>query len=100
MKTDSFRSKTVSDMTDAETAAHLREYVKYPGLNNTWSWPTDACGYDQHIRFCDYRNANWKGGTREEWVEFILIYSALLDKQNGPARVWDSRIGKMVDKGK
>ena len=64
-------------MTNAETAAHLRAYVMEP--HSVWSWPTDACGYDQHIRFVQHRNAHWRGGTPQEWVHFVLAYADHLD---------------------
>lgn len=63
-------------MTDAETAAHLRAYVEE--THGPFSWPTDACGYAQHIRFVTHRNANWSGGNRDEWRRFVLAYAATL----------------------
>ena len=63
-------------MNNQETAEHLREYVQ--GDHVMFSWPTDACGYDQHVRFADHRNRNWKGGTDEEWKQFILDYADTL----------------------
>ena len=34
-----------------------------------FSWPTDACGYDQSVRFVKHRNLHWHGGTCEEFVD-------------------------------
>lgn len=65
-------------MTNAETAAHLREWVKQP--SSIWSWPTDACGYDQHIRFVKHRNQNWHGGN---FNEFVLDYANVLEREEG-----------------
>lgn len=66
------------DMTNAETAAHLREYVK--SAHDIFSWPTDACGYDQHIRFVRHRNANWRGdSTNAAWIAFVLAYAETLE---------------------
>lgn len=63
-------------MTDAEVAAHLRAYVTDPAnIGRQFSWPTDGCGYDQHIRFVHHRNASWNGGTPEEWTAFVLAYA-------------------------
>ena len=63
-------------MTNEETKVHLREYVK--GTHGTFSWPTDACGYDQHIKFVDHRNAHLeetKKMTSEQWKQFVLDYA-------------------------
>jgi hypothetical protein len=65
------------EMTDAETAAHLREYVN--DHHDTFSWPTDACGYNQHIKFVGHRNTSWQGGTMDEFRKFILAYADTLD---------------------
>lgn len=64
-------------MTDAETAAYLREWVKQK-KGSVWSWPTDACGYDQHIKFVKHRNANWHGG---DFDQFVLDYANQLEQQ-------------------
>ena len=70
-------------MTDTETAAHLRRYVTKP--HGVWSWPTDGCGYDQHIRFVQHHHAYWHGGTPHEWVQFLLEYAESLAKQKEPS---------------
>lgn len=67
----------IRNMTNKETANHLRKYVQ--NNHELFSWPTDACGYDQHIKFVDHRNNNWNGGSREEWIQFILDYANTLD---------------------
>jgi hypothetical protein len=67
----------IKNMTDKETAVHLREYVKK--IHGDFSWPTDACGYNQHMRFVTHRNNNWKNGSREEFNQFILEYANSLD---------------------
>ena len=66
-------------MTDAETAAHLRRYVAGQTYRGMFSWPTDACGYDQHMRFVEYRNTNWHGQSKEEFDAFVLAYAESLD---------------------
>jgi hypothetical protein len=63
-------------MTDKETVAHLRKWT--PG--GPFGWPTDACGYDQHIRFVKHRNANWKGGSPEEFLKFVRDYADALER--------------------
>ena len=66
------------EMTDAETAAHIREYAQ--GYHGTFSWPTDGCGYKQHIRFVKHRNENWHGsGDDAEWRAFLYDYADILD---------------------
>ena len=66
---------TVRDMSDSETAEHLRHYVR-EGPHSHWSWPTDACGYKQSMRFIKHRNAHWVGG---DWDAFVLAYADSLD---------------------
>jgi len=63
-------------MNDKETAEHLRKYVAEE--HGKFSWPTDACGYDQHIKFVHHRNANYdriQKMTKEEWEQFVLDYA-------------------------
>ena len=73
---------TDGNMTNAETAAHLRQYVTAP--HNGWSWPTDTCGYDQHIKFVTHRNAQWRGSSQEAWRHFILDYANRLEQEEAP----------------
>ena len=66
-------------MNDKETAEHLRKYVEEE--HGTFSWPTDACGYDQHIKFVEHRNANYdrvQKMSKEEWKQFVLDYAESL----------------------
>lgn len=70
----------MKDMTNEETANHLRDYVK--SRHGTFSWPTDACGYDQHIAFVKHRNENYERigkMTGEEWNQFVLDYADSLN---------------------
>jgi hypothetical protein len=63
-------------MTNAETAAHLRKWSTAAHL--TFAWPTDACGYEQHMRFVGYRNLYWDAfkGTSDE---FLAEYARRLE---------------------
>ena len=69
----------MKDMTDKETAEHLRDWVETN--HGIFAWPTDACGYDQHIKFAKHRNKNWKGQTKEEFKQFVLDYADSKDKE-------------------
>ncbi len=69
----------IKEMTNKETVAHLREYIKQS--HDIFSWPTDACGYEQHIRFVEHRNKNWHG-PREAWNQFVLDYADMLEKED------------------
>ena len=71
----------MEDMTDRETVEHLREYVKTGG-HGLFSWPSDACDYDQHIAFVDHRNKNWHGESSQEFDQFILDYADMLEKKD------------------
>lgn len=44
----------MTGMTNKQVVKHLRNYVKT--TRGIFSWPTDVCGYDQHIKFVKYRN--------------------------------------------
>ena len=66
-------------MTNVETAAHLRRYVTK--VHGVWSWPTDGCGYDQHVQFVAHRNRHWHGGTIEAMQQFILEYAESLEHE-------------------
>ena len=62
------------NMSDLETARYLLEYIKRDrGL--LFAWPTDGCGYKQHIKFVHHRNANWHGG---DWNKFVADYARSL----------------------
>ena len=69
-------------MNDEETVAHLRKYVDYDSMNVPFSWPTDACGYDQHIKFVKHRNENWEEAYQSEksFKDFVLDYADKLEK--------------------
>jgi len=66
-------------MSDIETAKHLREWVKTK--HGLFSWPTDGCGYEQHIKFVEHRNSYFKGGTPEDFNKFVLEYADTLDNR-------------------
>lgn len=66
----------MKEMTNEETATHLRKYVE--GQHGTFSWPTDACGYDQHIKFVKHRNAHIDEISNMDdakWKKFVLDYA-------------------------
>lgn len=67
----------VYTMNNRETAAWIRDYFTKP--QSHWSWPTDGCGYDQHIRFVNHRNKNYQGNTKEEFKAFALAYADALE---------------------
>lgn len=64
-------------MTDAETSAYLLQWCDKPHLH-PFAWPTDSCGYTQHIRFVRHRNQNWTGGAPSDFVEFVRQYALTL----------------------
>ena len=57
-------------MNNKETKEEMIAWTKRK--NGIFSWPTDACGYDQHIKFAEHRNANWKGG---DFNQFVIDYA-------------------------
>ena len=70
------QNEDVRDMSDSETAEHLRQWVRETHQHSMWSWPTDACGYKQHLRFVKHRNECWDDG---DWRAFVLAYADKLD---------------------
>jgi hypothetical protein len=66
-------------ISNIETAKRIRIWLqKERGL---FSWPTDSCGYDQHIRFVEHRNKNWQGGSIEEFRKFVSDYADHIEKE-------------------
>jgi hypothetical protein len=68
-------------MTNAKVVAHLREWVKQSHM--PFAWPTDGCGYGQHIRFVEHRNTNWHG-EQKDFNQFVLDYADMLEKEHTP----------------
>jgi hypothetical protein len=64
-------------MSNAETKKTLIEWCENPS-RGVFSWPTDACGYRQHIKFVNHRNKNWYGGTEEKFLQFVRDYANTL----------------------
>lgn len=74
-------------MDDKQTKEHLLKWVSES--HNLFGWPTDACGYDQHIRFVNYRNDYWydyyeknkniNNNFKEVFNNFVIEYVKLLD---------------------
>jgi len=63
-------------MTNAETKSYLLKWVTEN--HGIFAWPTDACGYDQHIKFVDHRNKNWHGG---DFNQFVIDYANSLTEK-------------------
>lgn len=64
-------------MNNQETKDYLLKWCEHPNLS-PFAWPTDACGYDQHIKFVTHRNKNWNGGSTKEFIEFVRNYALSL----------------------
>lgn len=67
-------------MNNRETAQQIRKHFEGNWQGHPFSWPTDPCGYDQHIKFVDHRNKNWDGETPEQFKEFCFAYADALEK--------------------
>jgi phage terminase large subunit GpA-like protein len=68
------------EMTDVETAAHIRKYANGEIKRSIWSWPTDACGYEQHIKFAEWRNNKWCDWPEDKtFNEFLFDYADRLE---------------------
>ena len=71
----------IANMNDAETKEHLLKWCDNPDLM-PFAWPTDACGYDQHIKFVMHRNEHWKGNTHQDFVDFVRQYAVSLEPKS------------------
>ena len=72
-------TKPMKSMTDEETACHLRQWIQH--AQDRFAWPTDACGYDQHIRFVAWRNKHWYDAHAHgcTFEKFVLDYADMLE---------------------
>jgi hypothetical protein len=68
----------MKELTDKETADYLRKWVVGEYSHGVFAWPTDGCGYEQHIKFVKHRNNNWKGGDNNDFNRFVLEYAERL----------------------
>ena len=69
--------RKVKAMTTQETKEYLLRWCEKPNLM-PFAWPTDGCGYDQHIKFVKHRNKNWNGGSPQEFIAFVKEYALSL----------------------
>jgi len=69
-------------VTNAEAAKRIRAWCE-KGSASAFSWPTDSCGYTQHLRFVKHRNASWPEYVTEAqptFEQFALDYAARLER--------------------
>ena len=68
------------ELTDHEVVEHIRAFFK--GSHSPWSWCTDGCGYNQHIKFVEYRNKYWGKGHKKykDFKQFALEYADKLER--------------------
>lgn len=64
-------------MTNAQTKEHLLKWCDNPPTSH-FAWPTDACGYDQHIKFVEHRNKNWNEDYQGDFIQFVREYARSL----------------------
>ena len=67
------------EMTDQEVVAHLRQWVQHPPAS-PFAWPTDGCGYHQHVRYAKHRNAHYDWLCTQSWEVFLNFVSEYADK--------------------
>lgn len=67
---------TERELTDEQTREHILRWLAEP--SGLWSWPTDGCGYNQHMRFVRHRNEKWVGGVPQQWIDFVTEYAESL----------------------
>lgn len=66
-------------MTNEETRQHLLQWCD--SNNGLFLWPTDGCGYEQHMKFVCHKNAHWSG---VDFVQFVREYAnSLVTKPKG-----------------
>jgi len=70
--------------TNKQVSEHLKEWIKE--THGVFGWPTDGCGYNQHIKFVKHRNKNWdnyylkhfekyNGDVNKLFNDFVLEYA-------------------------
>lgn len=71
------------EKTNKETAAHIREFMQTRYKRRVWAWPTDGCGYDQHIKFVTALN-KWRtldpDKDTETYEQMVERYCILLEQ--------------------
>ncbi len=87
----------IHDMNNVETKAHILKWCELP--SGPFSWPTDGCGYDQHIKFVTHRNENWKGGNTAEFLAFVREYANSLVSDD-PTNDRETISGGEIEEGK
>jgi hypothetical protein len=77
--------------TNQEVIEHLKNYIPSKS-KNIFSWATDGCSYEQHIRFVEYRNNHWDEYYNDNitkydnnhydcFDQFILEYIKILESE-------------------
>ena len=68
-------------MNNKETAEHLRYWLTK--THGKFAWPTDGCGYEQHIKFVKHRNKHWIAGQTKfkTFKDFVFDYCEWLEKE-------------------
>ncbi len=67
--------KHINEMTDEETKTYLLQWCDDPNFAPL-EHPTDGCGYDQHMKFVEFKNKHWD--VSEDFVEFVRRYANTL----------------------
>jgi hypothetical protein len=72
-------ARMTREMTNKETKEEILRWLEKP--RGIFSWPTDACGYEQHMKFVKHRNDNWQGSTKinEDFAQFVRDYALSLE---------------------
>jgi len=68
----------MKEMTNKETKDYLLRWCEKPEFHMPFAWPTDGCGYEQHIKFVSHRNKNWQGGSPQDFLQFVKTYALSL----------------------
>ena len=69
------------ECTNAECAIKIRNWLKLAISTHHFSWPTDCCGYNQHVRYAKFRNAYWFGGSNADYRQFVSDYADMIEKE-------------------
>ncbi len=65
-------------MNDEEVVERIERRAKEILSNKKLYCPTNGCGRLQHLKFLEYRNNNWHGGTIRQYKKFLLKYAESL----------------------
>jgi len=63
-----------AEVSDKDAARYMLMWCDMPHDE----WPTLSIDINHHFRLIKHRDNHWKGGTKEEFIEFVRQYAFTL----------------------